>query len=311
MQGRYYWNKRTGDAIKKSVEYFQQAIDRDPNYALAYAGQAEAYLLLPAYSAAAPNEAFPKAVATAKRALELDETLAEAHTALAGALITDGHNLAESNREYQRAIALNPNYATAHHWYGEVNLMLMGRPDEAIAEMKRAIELDPFSLIFNADLAEVYIHARRYDEAIEQLKKTIEMDQNFYVSHWYLGKAYAMKGAYPEAIAAYQRARQLNDDPWVLALLGHVAGASGKKEEALKTAEQLKEISKQRYVPAYGFALVYSGLNDKDRAFQWLEKSHQDHESKIVNFLTTDPLLENVRSDPRYKDLVRRVGLPE
>jgi tetratricopeptide (TPR) repeat protein len=145
-------------------------------------------------------------MAAAKRALELDDTLAEAHTALAGAL-KSGHQLSESNREYQRAIALNPNYATAHHWYGEVNLMLMGKPDEAIAEMKRALELDPLSLIINTDLGEVYIHARQYDKAIEQLKKTIEMDQNFYVAHWNLGKAYEMKGAFPEAIAEYQKAR--------------------------------------------------------------------------------------------------------
>jgi tetratricopeptide (TPR) repeat protein len=184
----------------------------------------------------------------------------------------------------------------------------MGRFDEAIAEVKRAQELDPLSLIINADLGNTYIQARQYDKAIEQLRKTIEMDQSFYFAHWQLGVAYEMKGSLQEATLEYQKARQLNDDPWVLALLGHVSAAAGRKDEALKTLDQLKEISNHRYVSGYGFAIIYAGLGEKNQAFQWLERSCQDHEGRITR-IKVDPLLDSLRSDPRFADLERRVGL--
>ncbi len=307
LKGRFYWNKRTGEALKQSIEYFNQAIEKDPSYALAYAGLADAYVLLPTYSAGSPQESYPKAKAVAKRALEMDETLAEAHTSLAYALILYDWNFRESNREFQRAIELNPNYATAHHWHS-IGLRSVGRFDETIAEMKWAQELDPLSLIINADLGTAYIYARRYDKAIEQLRKTIEMDQSFYYAHWRLGTAYEMKGSYQNAVAEYQKARQLNDDPSVVAFLGHAFAASGKRDEALRTLDQLKEIAKQRYVSAYSFALVYTGLGDKDQAFQWLERCYQDRAFDMV-FLKVDPLLDSLRSDPRFADFVRRVGL--
>jgi tetratricopeptide (TPR) repeat protein len=174
--------------------------------------------------------------------------------------------------------------------------------------MKRAQDLDPLSLIINTELGATYLYARQYDLSIEQLRKTIEMDQSFYYAHYSLGMAYAMKHAHQDALVEYNKARQLNDDPYVLALQGHTYAASGKKEESLRTLEALKEISKQRYVPAYGLAIVYAELNEKDQAFQWLEKSYNDHEG-YVTILKIDPFLDNLRSDPRFTNLVQRVGV--
>ena len=310
LKGRFFLNKRTGEAVNKAIPYFQQALEKDPNYALGYVGLADSYVLLSTFSDSPPQESFPKSKWAAKRALELDDTLAEAHASLASALFYYDRNFPEADREFRRAIELNPNYATAHHWYGVTYLAKMERFDEAIAEVKRAQELDPLSLIINADLGNTYIHAHQYDKAIEQLRKTIEMDQSFYFAHWQLGVAYELKGDFKDAIAEYQKARQLNDDPWVLALLGHVSAATGRRDEALKILEQLKQISKQRFVGAYGFALVYAGLGDKDQAFQWLEKSYQDRQGRITR-IKVDALFDNLHSDPRFADLVRRVGLPQ
>jgi TolB-like protein/Tfp pilus assembly protein PilF len=308
LKGRFYWNKRTGDDAKKAVAYFQQAIEKDPNYARAYAGLADSYQLLNLFADASPQEVFPKAKETAKRALEIDDTLAEAHTSLASSLFYYDRNFPEAQREYLRAIELNPNYATAHHWYGITYLAKTERFDEAISELKRALELDPLSIVINADLGNTYIQAHQYDQAIEQLRKTVEMDQNFYFAHWQLGVAFEMKGDSQAAIAEYQKARQLNGDPWVLALLGHYFAASGQRDEALKILSQLKDISKQRFVWAYGFALIYAGLNEKDQAFQWLEKSYEARESRITR-LKVDPFFDSLHSDPRYADLIHRIGL--
>jgi TolB-like protein/Tfp pilus assembly protein PilF len=308
LKGRFYWNKRTGEALKKSMEYFNQAIEIDPGNALSYAGLADAYVLMPNYSAGSPQEFYPKAKAAARKALALDETLAEAHTSLAQALFAYDWNFAESNREFQRAIELNANYATAHHWYANSSLLAMGRFAEAIAEGKRAQELDPLSLIINADLGADYFYARQYDQAIEQLQKTLEMDQGFYTAHYFLGMAYAMKGAFAEAIAEYRRAQQLSDDPFVLAYLGHVFAASGKRSEGLKTLAHMQAIARQRYVPAYGFAIIYAAIGEKDQAFQWLERLYQDRAFDVA-FLKVDPFFDTLRADPRFADLARRVGL--
>jgi len=309
LKGRFYWNKRTGEALKTSVEYFNQAIEKDPNYALAYTGLADAYQLIPAFQAGSPKEYSVKARAAATKALALDDTLSEAHASLAVVLWGYDWNFAEANREFQRAIELNPNYPTAHHWYGE-NLGQMGRFDEGIAELKRAQELDPLSLIINADLGEVYTWARQYDKAIEQLRKTTEMDQSFYYAHWHLGMAYELKGSYQEAIAEYQKARALGDDPFVVACLGHAYAILGKRDEALKTLDLLKETSKERYVGEYSFAVLCAGLGERDQAFQWLEKGYQNRSSH-VNWIKVDPMLDNLRSDPRFVELVKRVGLPQ
>ena len=218
-------------------------------------------------------------------------------------------NLSESNKEFERAIELNPNYPNAHHWYARENLTIMGNFERALAEMRRAQELDPLSLIINANLGKAYFNARRYDEAIQQLRKTIEIDPTFFVAHHYLGSAYAMKGDYSDALSEYQKAHQLNEsDPHVVALTGRLYAVTGKRTEALGTIAQLKSMATERYVPDYSIALVYAALGDKDQAFSLLEKSYQDH---TVDMLTLyyDPLIDNLRSDPRFTDLQRRVGL--
>ncbi|MDQ3667465.1 MAG: protein kinase [Acidobacteriota bacterium] len=309
LKGRFYWNKRTGESLKKSLEYFNQSIEKDPSYALAYVGLADAYIVIPYFSVGTAQDSYPKAKAAARRALEIDDRLAEAHTAMAAVLMNYDWNLPESNREFERAIELNPNYATAHHWYARENLIIMGQFDRALAEMRRAQELDPLSLIINANLGKAYFNARRYDEAIQQLRKTVELDQSFFVAHHYLGSAYAMKGNSSEALAEYQKARQLNpDDPHVVALLARLYAISGEKDEALRTLAQLQSMARERYVADYSIALVYAALGEKDQAFELLEKSYRDH---TVDMLTLyyDPLIDNLRSDPRFADLQRRVGL--
>ncbi len=308
LRGRFYWNKRTGEAFRRAIDYFNQAIEQDPSYALAYAGLADTYILLSRYSAGTPEESYPKAKAAAQRALSIDETLAEAHTSLAGVLLDYDWNLAESDKEYRRAIELNPNYATARHWYANGPLLVTERYDEAIAEMRRAVELDPLSLIINSDLGSVYVDARQYDKAVEQLRKTLDIDESFYPAHYWLGEAYVLKGSYAEGIAEYQKARSLNDDPLVIGLLGHAYALSGRRDEALRALDELNNLAQRRYVSAYTFALVYAGLNDRDQAFRWLEKSFRDRSSEIAYF-KVDPLLDNLRADPRFADLVRRVGL--
>ncbi|MCA1574855.1 MAG: protein kinase, partial [Acidobacteria bacterium] len=292
LKGRFYWNKRTGESLKKSLDYFNQSIEKDPSYALAYVGLADAYIVIPYFSVGTARDSYPKAKAAARRALEIDDRLAEAHTAMAAVLMNYDWNLPESNREFERAIELNPNYATAHHWYARENLIIMGQFDRALAEMRRAQELDPLSLIINANFGKTYFNARRYDEAIQQLRKTVEIDQSFFVAHHYLGSAYAIKGNFSEALAEYQKARQLNpDDPHVVALLARLYAVSGKRDEALRTLAQLKSMARERYVADYSIALVYAGLGEKDQAFELLEKSYRDH---TVDMLTLyyDPLID-------------------
>ncbi len=307
LKGRFFWNKRTGNDLKKSIDYFQQAIAADPNYALAYAGVADAYAFLPGYTAGTPRDCYPKAMAAAKKALELDDTLAEAHTALAIAIWLYDFDFSQAIREFQRAIEVNPNYAVAHQQYGNIILTALGRFDDAIAEGKRAVELDPLSLVINTDLGVDYFCARRYDEAIEQLRKTLEMDPGYYFAHVILGQVLEMKGAPDAAIAEYQKARVLNDDPSVLGLLGRVYGLSGNKTEAEKILNQLKELSTQRYVAAYSFGLVYLGLGDKQEALCWLEKSYQDRAGSDIGYIRVDPLLDPLRGEPRFEALAEKV----
>jgi len=307
LKGRFFWNKRTGNDLKKSIDYFQQAIVADPNYALAYAGVADAYVLLPGYSGGNPRDCYPKAIAAAKRALELDDTLAEAHTSLALAIWYYDFDFSQANREFQRAIELNPNYAIAHQQYGNNTLSAIGRFNEAIVEGKRAVELDPLSLVINADLGVDYYYARRYDEAIAQLRKLLEMDPGYYFAYVTLGQALEMKGARDAAIAEYQKARALNDDPSVLALLAHAYGLSGNKMKAEKILDQLKALSKARYVSAYSFALAYLGLGNKEEALRWLEQSYQDRAGADVGWIRVDPLLDPLRGDRRFEALAEKI----
>jgi len=307
LKGRYFWNKRTGNDLKKSIDYFKQAIAVDPNYALAYAGVADAYVWLPGYTAGTPRDCYPKAKAAATKALQLDDTLAEAHTTLALAIWLYDFDSAQAIREFQRAIELNPNYAIAHQQYGNNTLAALGRFDDAIVEGKRAVELDPLSLVINTDLGSDYYYARRYDEAIAQLRKTLEMDPGFYIAHLVLGQVLDAKGARDAAIVECQKARALNDDPAVLGVLGRAYGLSGNKMEAEKILDQLKELSKQRYVSAYSFALVYLGLGDKDEALRWLEQSYQDRAGSDIGYIRVDPLLDPLRGDPRFEALAEKI----
>jgi TolB-like protein/lipopolysaccharide biosynthesis regulator YciM len=307
LRGRFFWNKRTGNGFKTAITYFQQAIDNDPNFALAYAGLADTYVLLPAFTWAAPQDAMPKAKVAAQKALELDNTLAEAHTSLAMVLRAYDFDYTQAVVEFKRAIELNPNYAPAHYWFGTHVLSALGRFDEAIAEVKRAIELDPLSLVANVDLGTTYVYARRFDDAIDQLRKALELDDNFYYAHYELGIGLECKGLIDAAIAEYEKAHQLNDDPIVPGLLGHAYAERDRRDDALKMLAQLEEEAARRYVPAYNLAIIYLGLGDKDEALRWLETDFSDRDGWNIGFIQVDPLLDDLRGDPRFEALVQKV----
>jgi serine/threonine-protein kinase len=307
LKGRFFWNKRTGNDLKKSIDYFEQAIVADPNYALAYAGVADGYVWLPGYTAGTPRDCYPKAAAAAKKALELDNTLAEAHVSLALAIWLYDFDSSQAIKEFQRAIEVNPNYAIAHQQYGNNTLSALGRFDDAIAEGKRAVELDPLSLVINTDLGGNYYYARRYDEAMAQLRKTMEMDPRFYITHIVLAQALDAKGAHDAAIAEWQKARALNDDPALLGLLGRAYGLSGNKAEAEKLLDELKKLSKERYVSDYSFALVYLGLGNKEEALRWLEQSYEDRAGSDIGYIRVDRLLDPLRGDPRFEALAEKI----
>ena len=311
LKGRFFWNKRTGADLRKAIEYFNQAIAKDPNYALAYAGLADSYLLLSAFGAASPSDSLPQAKAAAKRALEIDDTSAEAHTSLGQILLFYDFDFAGSTREFKRAIKLNPNYATAHHWYGSGPPTCLGEFDRGIAELKRAQQLDPLSLIINADLGGAFVAARRYDEAITQLRKTIEMDPRFYFAHWNLGEALELKGQLPEAIAEYKKAAELDEDPFVLALVGQADAKLGQRDEAIKILSQLERLATKRYVANYSFAIMHMALGEKAKAIDWLERAYRDRSGPEIVGIKVDPMLDPLHGDPRFEALVQKVLAPK
>ena len=310
LKGRYYWNKRTEEGFKKGIEYFQQAIEKDPNYALAYAGLADSYALagMP-LSPMSPSERMAKAKAAALKALEIDDTIAAAHTSLAYIEHRFDWDWRGAEKEFKRAIELNPNYATAHQWYAFF-LATMGRMDEAIAEAKLAQQIDPLSLVMNAALGRVYHFARQYDRAIDQFRKTIEMDPNFASAHFDIAESYVEKRMYAEAIAEYQKGLAISGrNLTYLSELGWAHARAGNTPEAMKILNQLEEISRQSYVPPFAFAFIYIGLGDKDHAFTWLEKDYEQRDNPMV-FLKAEPIFDPLHSDPRFQDLLRRIGLP-
>src|SRR5205814_1094638 len=311
LKGRFFWNKRTGPDLRKAIAYFNQAIAKDPNYALAYAGLADAYVLLPPYGAASASESFPQAEAAAKKALELDDALAEAHTSLGQVLVSYDFDFEGSTREFERAITLNPNYATAHHWYGSGPPLSLGEFDRAIAELKRAQQLDPLSLIINADLGSGFVTARRYDDAIAQLRKTIEMDPHFYYAHWNLGEALELKGKLREAFAEYKKAAELNDDPLVLSLVAQAEAKLGQRDDARKILEQLEQLATRRYVGNYAFALVHIALGEKEKAIEDLDHAYRDRVGPDIALLKVDPMLDPLRGDPRFEALVAKIFAPK
>jgi serine/threonine protein kinase/Tfp pilus assembly protein PilF len=307
LKGRSLWSKRGGENLRQAIGFYEQAIARDPKYALAYAGLAQAYVILPSYTSTAPQNAYPTAKAAALKALQLDEKLAEAHSALGLLLCIGDLDMAGSISEFQRAIALNPNYATAHHWYGNGPLLALGRFEEAIAEGRRAIELDPLSPVINADLGQNLYDARRYDEAIAQLRKTLEIDPTFYYTHYNLGMALQRKGDVPAAIAEYTKAQQLSDDLFVQVLLAAAKARSGDKDAAIQMLAELEELGQHRYVSSYWCTLLYLSLGNRDEAIRRLEQAIADHESLTITMIKTDPKLDPLRGDPRFEALVQKV----
>lgn len=302
LRGRYFWNKRNEESLNKSITYFDEAIAGDPDYALAYAGLADAHSVIGFYQFGKlpPAESFQKAKRAALKALELDETLAEAHASLAISVNDVDNDEALAEREFKRAIELNPSYATAHHWYSDF-LALTGRPLEAMSEIKRALELDPLSLVINATLGERFYQARQYDEAIVQLRKTLEMDANFGPAHYLLGLALEQKGLYEEAIAELSRARTLSgNNPWMVSALGHTLALAGKRNEAQRVLGELRELSKARHVTPYDFAVVYQGLGQREQVIEWLQKLHKD---KIRRTLKDDPRMDALQQDARFQKL--------
>lgn len=309
LKGRYFWNKRTPDGLKAGLGYFKKATEQDPQYARAYSGLADTYALLGdwEYAVMAPKEALPRAKAAAIRALELDSSLGEAHNSLAFVTEVFDWDLGSSEREFKRAIELNPGYATAHQWYAW-NLGKSGRNEEAIAELKKAESLDPLSLIINADLAELLLIARSYDESIQQSRKTIEMDANFGLAHQQLGQAYLQKRMNDEAVAELKKAVQLSENsPTSMASLARAYVVSGKQSEAIKLLKDLKNRSRPGFSLAAEIAMIYASLGDRDEAMNWLEKACEERFNPGV---LLRPGFDPLRSDPRFKDLVRRVGLP-
>ncbi|MGI8735040.1 MAG: hypothetical protein ACR2LM_17265 [Pyrinomonadaceae bacterium] len=308
LKGKFYWNKRTGGSLKQAADFYQQAIEKDPNYALAYSGLAETYVLFSSYDVAPATDSMPQAKAAAQRALELDDSLAEAHTALGFYLSNYEWDRGGSEREYRRAIELKPNYSTAHHWLG-ADLGNVKRFDDSLAEVRRAEELDPLSPIIGTNLADMLVFARRYDEAIAQYKRILVRNPNFEYAHLALGRAYGSKGMYPEAIAEARTALELNIGSSTKGYLGLWLARSGKRDEALKLLSELKQEATRDYVQGYTFAVIYIGLGDKAEALNWLEK-HMSSRAETANTFAVAPELDDLRSEARFKEMLKRMNLP-
>jgi TolB-like protein/DNA-binding winged helix-turn-helix (wHTH) protein/Tfp pilus assembly protein PilF len=308
LKGRYYWNQRTAEGIKKAADYFQQAINQQPNYGLAYSGLADCSSGLTWHGFASPTEALPRAKAAALKAIEIDPASGEAHASLA-LVLSHQRNWAPAENEFKRALQLSPGYANAHHWYGDY-LSVVGRPEEAMVEAKRAFELEPLSSIINTWLGLRYYHARRYDEAIKQSRKILEFDPGFAPAHLLLGQAYVQKGLHAQAIAELQSATSLSgDSPLYSAQVGVAYAVAGRNAEALSVIDQLLKAAKRSYVSSYGLAQIYASLGDKRHAMKWLQSAY-DERAVWMQYLKVDPALDSLRSDSRFQDLLHRMDFP-
>ena len=308
LKGRFFWNKRSEEGLRKSVEYFERAIARDPGYALAYAGLSDSYAVLNLYGSAQQKDSFPRAKAAAEKALAIDETLAEAHNALAYVLEQYEWDWAGAEREYKRAIELDPNYATAYQYYSEY-LALLGRTEESVAHIRRAHELDPLSLIINTEMGYPHFCARRWDEALGYYRKALEIDPGFHFAVFYAARCHVQMGEFEEAIAEARRAVALSGgSALTVAGLGHAYAAAGRKGEARGVLRDLTSRSGRRYVSPYLVATIHAGLGENERALAWLERAYEERDYLLV-MLRIDPRLDGLRPDPRFRDLLRRVGL--
>ncbi len=309
LKGRYYWYKLNPEGLQKAIEYFQQALEKDPAYAPAYAGLADSYNLLAFFNVFPPREVMPKAKAAAVKALELDDNLAEAHVSLGWAGFTYDLDWPAAGKHFDRAIVLNPAYPLAHSYYS-LYLGALGRPEEGLTEAKRALDLDPVSPAINHYVVVQLYLARRFDEAIEQCRKTLELDPSFTPVHGTLAEVYSAKGMYREALAEYEEYSALSGgSPRSTAFVGYAHARLGQRSQAFRVLEQLRAASKQKYVPALSFAIVYVGLGEKEQAFLWLEKAYDERTNSLA-YLKVQATWDPLRSDPRFADLVRRIGLP-
>lgn len=306
LKGRYFWDKRTAQGFQQAIEYFQQAIAKDPNYARAYAGLADSYAMTSTYSLAPQNEFMPKARAAALRALQIDDSLAEAHTSLAVIAENYDWDWRTAEKEFRRAIQLDPGYATAHHWYAEY-LAWQGRFDEAFAEMAQARRLDPLSLIMAADNGAILYFSRQYDRAIEQCRAVLEMEPNFPRAHLLIF-AYVQKGQFAEALADIEKWRRLDESPSTWAAQAYVYGRAGQPVQARQALEKLKQVIRHRQSdPTPMLVIAYAGMGNKDEAFAWLDKAFRER-SNALTVLKVEPIYDPLRSDPRFQELLRRVG---
>ncbi len=310
-KGRSLWGERTGDNIPKAIAFYEQAIARDPNYALAYAGLSTAYILAPFYTGADRREANAKAKEAALKALRLDPNLAEAHLALGKVLFFSEIDLAGAMREYKRAIELKPNDADAHHWFGNDTLSGLGQFEEAIAEGKRSVELDPLSVVINADLGMTFLYAHRYEESASQLRKTLELDPTSFYTHYNLGILRQATGDLSGAIAEYEKAKQLGDNTYVSTLYAQAKALAGDKDPALRMLSDLDKMSQQREVVGYLRALLYLSLNNKDEALRWLEQDFEERDGSNISTIKVDPLLISLHGDPRFEALMQKVVAPK
>jgi len=310
LKGRYFWNKRTVEGLRRSIEYFEQATVEDPNYALAYAGLADAYVLLDSYGVESSQQAYPQARAAALKALQLDDSLAESHASLGMVSFFYEWNWTEAEHEFQRAIELDPNYAMVRSWYA-LDLLAMGRSDEALNQAQRALELDPLSLIVNTEVGWIYYSKREYPQAIDTFQKVIDLDRQFARAHTRLGMVYAAERNFGDAIREFKTAQELSGpDAYVDGLLGYAEALSGNPSATRKLLDELTKRSRLEYVPSFSIALICEGLGERDSALTWLAKSFQDRSTYMV-YVKTDPLLDAVRSDPQFAKLIARMGLAD